>query len=98
MTQDEFFRAIAEQADVTFSDIELVMGAFLDVVNKCVQERKSFSIQNFGVLSFSKVKERTVHSKLLGDNVFPQTERVFFHLSKNLKTLFKNTKKQEGAT
>jgi nucleoid DNA-binding protein len=94
MTQDEFLDLIAKKADVTRVDIDLVMGAFVEVFQECVIGRKPFIIQNIGALEFSKVKARN-SSKLLGSKMLPETETFYFHLSKNLKALFKNTKKQE---
>jgi nucleoid DNA-binding protein len=97
MTQDEFYRKIADKSDITLSGVEEVMGAFVETFQECVSERQSFIIQNIGVLEFSKVKARTIKGNpnfLDGqDKEYPETERVFFHLSNNLKSLFRNSKK-----
>jgi nucleoid DNA-binding protein len=93
MTQDEFIRVLAHNADFTIQDTQHFIDALVKTVNGCVESRDGFMIQNFGVLEFGKVKERTVHSKLLGDNIFPEAEKVYFHLSNNLKKVMKNSKK-----
>ena len=95
MTQDEFFDLVARKADVTRVDIDLVMGAFVEAVEECVVNRKSFIIQNVGALEFSKVKPRT-SSKLLGSKMLPEVETFYFHLSKNLKALFKESKNENN--
>lgn len=97
MTQEEFFRAIAEKAGISYRDGELVMNAFIEVVQKCVEEREPFTILNFGSLEFGKFKARHVKGNpnfLDGkDKDYPETEKAFFHLSSNLKTIMKQSKK-----
>jgi nucleoid DNA-binding protein len=96
MIQEEFFRAIAEKAGISYKDGELVMNAFVDVVQQCVQEREPFIILNFGSLEFAKFKERKVKGNpnfLDGkDKVYPETTKMYFKLSGNLKKLMKGKK------
>ena len=88
MTQDEFFKLIAEKSDITYSGVEEVMKSFVEAFQECVIKRESIIINNIGALEFSTVKERQ-SSKLLGSKTLPETERAYFHLSNNLKKLFK---------
>ena len=97
MIQEEFFRAIAEKADISYKDGERVMSAFVEMVQKCVEEREPFTILNFGSLEFGKFKARKVRGNpnfLDGkDKEYPETEKLFFHLSSNLKSIMKQSKK-----
>jgi nucleoid DNA-binding protein len=97
MTQEEFFRKIAEKAGISYKDGELVMNAFVTLVEQCVQDREPFTILNFGSLEFGKFKARRVRGNpnfLDGkDKEYPETEKLFFHISSNLKKLMKSTKK-----
>ena len=93
MTQDDFIRAISAKAGTSLQDTEFVLKKLVEVVEECVTNRESFSIVNFCTLDFATVKEREVHSSLLGDNLFPATEKVYLRISKNLKQILKNTKK-----
>jgi nucleoid DNA-binding protein len=93
MTYDEFLRKVAHNADITIQDTELFMNALIKSFEECVRDRESFNIVNVGVLDFAKVKARSVHSKLLGDNNFPETEKIYFRISQNLKKILKSTKK-----
>jgi nucleoid DNA-binding protein len=88
MTETEFYRKIAEKSGITYSGVEEVMNAFVEVFRESVQKRQSFVITNIGSLGFSKVKKRQ-SSKLLGSKTLPETDRVFFHLSTHVKKLLK---------
>jgi nucleoid DNA-binding protein len=96
MTQEEFFRKIAEKAQISYKDGELVMNAFVEIVQQCVREREPFTILNFGSLEFAKFKERRVKGNpnfLDGkDKDYPETTKMFFKLSSNLKKLIKTKK------
>ena len=92
MTENDFVRMVATNAKFNYVDAEVFFAALEKSINECVEKRESFKILNFGVLEFSKVKARK-SSKLLGSKELPETERIYFHLSNNLKKLMKNSKK-----
>ena len=97
MTQEELFRAISEKAGISYKDGELVMNAFVDIVQQCVQEREPFTILNFGSLEFAKFKARHVVGNpnfLDGkDKDYPETTKIYFRISNSLKQILKNTQK-----
>ncbi len=96
MDTNDLIHVLAKKTGYTIGDCNEFLDAFINIISDCVKEREQVKIVNFGVLDFGVVKERIVHSKLLGDNIFPKTEKLFFRLSKNLKQLMKDTKKQEN--
>jgi len=99
MNTDDFIRAIGKKTGYTIGDCNEFLCAFINVINDCVKEREEVKIVNFGVLSFAKVKARTVKGNpnfLDGkDKEYKETEKMFLRLSQTLKKLLKETKKQE---
>ena len=99
MNTDDFIRAIGKKTGYTRGDCDAFLNAFINVINDCVKEREEVKIVNFGVLSFAKVKARTVKGNpnfLDGkDKQYEETEKMFLRISHTLKDLLKETKKQE---
>ena len=96
MNETDFIRLVAKHADFSIADTRLFFEALEKAIYECVGERDGFSIQNVGSLEFGKFKERKVKGNpnfLDGkDKIYPETTKIFFKISSNLKKLIKTKK------
>jgi nucleoid DNA-binding protein len=87
---------VASYGQFSLADTRLFFEALDKAILASVESRDGFTIQNFGSLEFGKFKARKVKGNpnfLDGkDKDYPETTKMFFKLSSNLKKLIKTKK------
>ena len=96
MNETDFIRLVASYGQFSLADTRLFFEALDKAILASVESRDGFTIQNFGSLEFGKFKARKVKGNpnfVDGkDKDYPETTKMFFKLSSNLKKLIKTKK------
>lgn len=86
MTKQEFINAVAEESSVTKTDVEKVVKASLDTIQKELVNGGSITFTGFGTFSTKETKEREgVNPKTLEKIKIPKSRKVSFKVGKSLK-------------
>jgi nucleoid DNA-binding protein len=97
MNETDFIRLVAKHSDFSIIDSKRFFDALEKAIYELVENHEGFTIQNVGVMEFAPFKARKVkgNPKFLDgkDKEYPETIKMFFRISNNLKKKLKQSKK-----
>ena len=86
MNKGDVISAIADRTQVTKSQVEKIMNAFISVVNENIGSKEDIRITGFGTLGVAKRKEREGRNPVTGEKITIESRFApFFRASKELK-------------
>ncbi len=90
MNKTEFVAAIAAKAEITKTEAQKVVKAFIDVITEALQEGKKVVLTGFGSFEVRQAKERWgVNPRTKEKVLIPATQRPAFSAGAELKKAIK---------
>ena len=95
INKDELVYKLRTKTGYTAEDTATFLNAFIDVLRDCIINRDEISVRGLGQLKFTTIKEHYGNRPTKGVKgstekiLIPETERVGFKLSSDLRNLVK---------
>ncbi len=93
MDKDELIRELSNRTGYTLQDTRNFFDGLVDIFSESIEQRQEIDVRGFGHLRIKKVAGGLHRfSKTKDAKMYPDSMRVFFSLSKNLRALVKINK------
>jgi len=91
MDKDELIRELSNRTGYTLQDTRNFFEALVNIFSESIEQKQEIDVRGFGHLRIKKVAGGLHRfSKAKEPRLYPDSIRVFFSLSKNLRALVKN--------
>ena len=86
INKDTLIREISLRADFNLSDSLLFINTLIEILEEAVETETDFNVRGLGKLLYQKLPEReTTDPRSKERVVLPETTRITFRLSKNIR-------------